>query len=163
MKQWSVGTDIAMVAVFAALIAAFTLMPPLFMVGAVPFAVQIVFVLLTPLVLGPGLGSAALALYLAVGFAGLPVFAQQQSTFAVLAKPTAGYLVGYLVAAPVVGLVATLVLKRWQRGAPAIVGLVGAAVAGLLVIHACGVVGLMLNAKLGLGAAVGTTAAFRGW
>lgn len=149
----SVGTNVALIAVFAALIAAFALMPPLFMVGLVPFAVQIIVVLLAPLAIGPWQGFLANLLYVVVGIAGLPVFAGQRAGIAVVLGPTGGYLVGYMVSAIAVGYVASLVLRRRSAGVATIVGLTVASWVGVLVIHACGVVGLMLAGNKGQGMA----------
>ena len=46
------ATDLALIAVFAALVAVLAVIPPMFMVGAVPFALQMVAVMLAPMVLG---------------------------------------------------------------------------------------------------------------
>lgn len=58
MAGRSLQVNIALVAVFAALIAALALLPPIFSLAGVPFSVQFMAVLLAPLVLGPwqGLG-----------------------------------------------------------------------------------------------------------
>ena len=53
------ATDLALVAVFAALIAVLAVIPPIFMVGAVPFALQMIAVMLTPMVLGSVRGGCA--------------------------------------------------------------------------------------------------------
>ena len=61
------------------------------------------------------LGGATVALYLAEGAIGLPVFAgtpEKGIGLAYMAGPTGGYLLGYLVAAVVVGWLAE---KGWDR------------------------------------------------
>ena len=45
------ATDLALIAVFGALIAVLAIIPPLFAIGAVPFAIQMIAVMLAPLVL----------------------------------------------------------------------------------------------------------------
>lgn len=155
------GVNIALIAVFAALIAAFALVPG-FMIGPVPFSMTIVIVLLGPLVLGAWQGSLAALLYVAAGLFGLPVFAGGSSGVAVLLGPTGGYLVGYVLAALIAGPCATLVLRRVTKGTAALVGLTLAAVAGLLVLHAAGVAGLMINAAMTFSGAFGTTIGFFG-
>lgn len=154
MKK-NVGANIALVAVFAALIAAFSLMPPLFAVAGVPFAIQLVIVLLAPLVLGPRQGALAALLYVVAGVAGLPVFAGQRSGVAVLLGATGGYLIGYVLSAVVVGLVASLALRARRRGAAEFAGLALAAALGVVMVHACGVAGLMLAGNKGAGMAFG--------
>ncbi len=153
------GTSVALIAVFAAMLAAFSLIPG-FMIGPVPFSMTIIVVLLTPLLLGARQGFLAIALYIVAGVAGLPVFAGGASGIAVLQGPTGGYLVGYLLSSLVAGAAATLVLKRHTSGAVACAGLIAAAVAGLAFLHASGVLGLMVNADMSLRAALGVTAGF---
>ena len=84
------ATDLALIAVFAALIAAFSLTPAIPITGGVPITLQTLAVVLAGLVLGPWRGFLATLLYLAVGFAGLPVFAGGAAGLAVLAKPSVG-------------------------------------------------------------------------
>ena len=155
----STGASIALIAVFAALLAAFSLIPG-FMIGPVPFSMTIIVVFLIPLLLGAWQGTLAVALYIAAGFLGLPVFAGGTSGIAVLQGPTGGYLLGYLAVALVAGPIATLVLRRRAKGATAFVGLLLAAFAGLLVLHAAGMGGLMLNAGMSFQAALGVTLGF---
>ena len=137
--------DVALVAVFAALIAAFSLAPAVPLPGnAVPITLQTLAVALTAMVIGPWRGAAATLLYLVVGFAGLPVFAQGGSTLAVLARPSAGYLIAFPVYAVVVGVLAGLALRKtnWLRPALFVVaGLVGS----FMVIHPMGILGMARN------------------
>lgn len=75
-------------------------------VGPVPITLQVLFVLLSGLVLGSRLGALSQMQYLAIGLAGAPVFAQGKFGFMALLSPTGGYLVGFVAMAYVVGLVA---------------------------------------------------------
>ena len=68
----------------------------------VPFTFQVVAVLLAGWLLGPRLGAASQLSYLAVGAAGLPVFAAGGG-LAYVMGPTGGYLLAFPVAAWVVG------------------------------------------------------------
>ena len=69
--------------------------------GSVPVTLQVFVVVLASLLLRPGWAAAALGVYLLLGAAGLPVFSSGTGGFGVLAGPTGGYLIGFLVAAPV--------------------------------------------------------------
>lgn len=158
MGRYSV--NVALVAVFAALIAALALMPPIFVIGAVPFAIQIIAVLLAPMVLGGWQGMLANLLYVIAGVAGLPVFAKQSSGFGALLGPTGGYATGYVLSAMLVGWLASLTLSRRVSGLAATIGLFGAGAAGVLVIHLAGVGGLMINARLGFDKALIATSGF---
>ncbi|MCX8102554.1 MAG: biotin transporter BioY [Geminicoccaceae bacterium] len=77
----------------------------------VPMTMQTFVVLLIGATYGARLGAATLAAYLALGAAGLPVFASGAGP-AYMMGPTGGYLVGFLVAAWLVGKLAERGLDR---------------------------------------------------
>lgn len=77
----------------------------------VPVTMQSLAVLVIGMSFGLRLGAATLALYLAEGAVGLPVFASGAG-LAYLAGPTAGYLIGFVAAAAVVGWLAE---RGWDR------------------------------------------------
>lgn len=93
------------VAVFATLtaLAARTAVP---LPGGVPVSLQTLVAISAGLLLGPALGAAAMASYLAAGMAGLPVFTAGAGA-AYLFGPTGGYLLAFPVAAAVAGLLAS--------------------------------------------------------
>ena len=103
--------EIAYVAVFAALIAAMALTPAI-PLGPVPITLQTLGISLTGLCLGPWRGLAAVALYVGVGAAGLPVFSGGGAGIGVLVGPTGGYLLSFPLAAFAGGLVARWALRR---------------------------------------------------
>src|SRR5512133_2023281 len=75
-------------------------------IGPVPITLQVLFVLLSGLVLGSRMGALSQMEYLAIGFAGAPVFAGGKAGIVALLGPTGGYLVGFVVAAYLAGLIA---------------------------------------------------------
>ena len=78
----------------------------------VPVTGQSFAVLLTGMVLGSRRGFLALALYLAEGAAGLPVFAGGGAGTALLLGPTGGYLIAFPLAAALTGFLAE---RSWDR------------------------------------------------
>jgi len=80
----------------------------------VPMTMQTFAVLLIGAAYGPRLGLATIALYLAEGAAGLPVFAAGGG-LAYFTGPTAGYLIGFAVAAVAVG---ALARRGWDKTIP---------------------------------------------
>jgi biotin transport system substrate-specific component len=78
----------------------------------VPITGQTLAVLLVGMLLGSRRGSLSLLAYLAEGLAGLPVFAGGTAGPARLLGPTGGYLIGFVVAAYIVGLLAE---RGWDR------------------------------------------------
>ncbi len=69
----------------------------------VPITGQTFGVLVVGMVLGWRLGAASLLLYMAEGTMGLPVFAKFAAGPGVIAGPTGGYIVGFVLAAAIVG------------------------------------------------------------
>jgi biotin transporter BioY len=78
----------------------------------VPFSGQTFAVLLTGALLGSRRGALSVLVYLAEGASGLPVFAMGQGSIAVLLGPRGGYLIGFVAAAYITGLLAE---KGWDR------------------------------------------------
>jgi biotin transport system substrate-specific component len=81
-------------------------------VGPVPIVLQNLFVLLSGLLLGRRWGTVSVAVYLLAGALGLPVFAGGHGGIGRLAGPTGGYLVGYLPAVFLVGLISETGRRR---------------------------------------------------
>jgi len=102
----------------------------------VPITGQTWAVLLSGAVLGARRAFLAQALYLAEGVAGLPVFAGFSAGAAVLAGPTAGYLIAFPFAAAVTGALAE---RGWDRR---FLTMVAAMLLGSLVIFALGLANL---------------------
>jgi biotin transport system substrate-specific component len=99
----------------------------------VPFTGQTFGVLLVGGALGFRRGLVALLLYLAIGALGLPVYAQGKAGFDVIQGATGGYLIGFVVAAALVGRLAELGWDRRIGGALAMMAI------GTAVIYAIGV------------------------
>jgi len=70
----------------------------------VPVTLQTFAVFLSVLVLGRSWGSLSQALYVLLGLAGIPWFANVQGGFLYLSGPTGGYLIGFVTAAILIGL-----------------------------------------------------------
>ena len=126
-------------AVRLAAVAVFTLLTALsarvtIEVGIVPFTLQVLVVLLSGLVLGARDGALSQALYVALVALGLPLDARGLGT-AALFGPTGGYLLGFVAAAGVAGLLVewgrARLWRRWLAGVAAILVLYGFGVAHL--------------------------------
>ncbi|MEO5986863.1 MAG: biotin transporter BioY [Candidatus Limnocylindria bacterium] len=115
----------------------------------VPLSLQTLTVLLAGAALGPMRGGLAMGLYLLAGVVGVPWFSEQRSGWEFASF---GYIVGFVLAAIVVGAFA-------RRGADrTVIGTAGLMVVGNLLIYAIGVpwlaaaVSADLPAALGMGA-----------
>ncbi|RJL33461.1 biotin transporter BioY [Bailinhaonella thermotolerans] len=111
----------------------------------VPVSMQPFAVLLAGAALGPVRAAAGMLLYLAVGMAGMPWFAEGASGWGM---PTFGYILGFAAAATLVG---ALAKRGWDRS---ILGTVGAMALGTLAIYALGVPWLMGSTGMDLGTAL---------
>lgn len=86
----SSSTDLALIAGFGALVAVCAVLPSINVAGPVPITLQTFGLLLAGAVLGARRGFLAVLLYLAVGAAGLPVFAGGTAGLGVFsARPSA--------------------------------------------------------------------------
>jgi biotin transport system substrate-specific component len=110
----------------------------------VPITGQTFAVLLGAAALGWRRAAAGMALYLAVGLAGLPWFAEARGGLDTLTAPSFGYLFGFLLAAAVVGRLAAVGLDRTPPRT------VLTMVVGNLVIYAFGLPWLMATVDVGL-------------
>jgi biotin transport system substrate-specific component len=113
----------------------------------VPLTGQTLAVLVSAMALGSRRGGAAAVLYVLAGAAGLPVFSGSGSGFAHLAGPTGGYLVGFMTAAWVVGMLAE---HGWDKRPLASLA---AMLVGNAVIYTFGV--LWLGSYVGFGRVLG--------
>ena len=126
---------LTMTALFAAILA--VICPISIPIGAIPITFSLLVVYLAGGLLGPGLGTLAVLVYLALGAVGLPVFSGMQGGLAKLMGPTGGFLWGYLVGVAV-ACVLLAALRRAgfgsdrQRGAASQVGKSDAANRGVI-------------------------------
>jgi biotin transport system substrate-specific component len=130
--------DLALIAAFAALIAALSVtvaIPIPF--SPVPITLQTLGVMLAPSLLGWKRGTLAVAAFLALGLAGLPLFAGGRGGVAVLAGPSAGFIISWVFAALVIGYLTDLLVRGRKYGFWTGVGV--NVLGGIGVIYAIGV------------------------
>ncbi len=149
--------DLVMIALFAALTAALGLFPPLTLpVTGVPITAQSMGVMLAGALLGARRGGLALLLFVALVAAGLPLLAGGRGGLGVLQGPGGGFILGFPVAAFVVGW-----LFQRHGGAPSLgLSIAYILIGGIGVLYLIGVPWLAVVAKLGLGKALVGSAAF---
>lgn len=104
MRRSLDATDLARVAVFAALIAVLGLPGSFPVFGGVPITAQTLGVMLAGAVLGPVLGALSVTVLLALVAVGLPLLAGGRGGIAVFLGPSAGYALGWILGAAVVGI-----------------------------------------------------------
>ena len=131
--------DMVMTAMFAALIAVCSIVSV--PIGEVPITLQTFAVCLSAAMLGWRRGMLSVLVYLLLGAVGVPVFAGMKGGVGVLAGPTGGYLLGFLLTAWVVGFVAQ---KTERKALPLTLAMAG----GLLLCYAVGTVWFMAVTKM---------------
>ncbi len=149
--------DLTQAAVFAALIAALGL-PGTITIGSsgVPITLQTLGVMLGGSILGPRKGTLAVIIFAILAIAGLPILAGGRSGLVALASPTAGFFVGFLPAVLAIGLATAVMMPRYRVLWGIVINIVG----GMVVIYACGVIGLLLRTDLSLWAAISTNGVY---
>lgn len=142
--------DLALVAVFVGIMAALGLVPAFYPFGlSVPITAQSLGVMLAGAVLGARRGALSMVVFLALVAVGLPLLAGQVGGLGVFFTPRVGFLIGFPVAAYVVGLLT-------ERGAPPYVlhrGIVANAIGGVGVLYVFGIAGIMAVGQVGIDAA----------
>ena len=138
--------ELTYAALFTALIAGGALVA--IPIGSVPFTLQVLFVLLAGMLLGPRLAALSVLAYLGLGLVA-PVYAGGTSGLGVLFGPTGGYLWGFVLAALVTGAVSA-------QGRASLARFVAAGLLGVAPIYALGAVWLAAQLHLGVGTALAT-------
>ena len=129
------ATALARVAVFAAIIAVLGLPGGFTILGAVPITAQTLGVMLAGAILGPWLGALSVTVLLGLVAVGMPLLAGGRGGIGVFFGPSAGYLLGWVAGAIVIGLIVHAGGRKpttWRT-------LLGVVVGGILVVYALGI------------------------
>lgn len=157
-RRSSTSTDLALIAGFAALLAACAILPGI-EIGPVPITLQTFAVLLAGAALGARRGALAVLLYLAVGAAGLPIFSGGVGGLGIIAGPSIGYLAGFVPAAFLCGLIVERIPRHKVATSVPLIFLAGL-VGSFVFIHPLGIAGLVWRADLTWSAAAVVDLAF---
>jgi len=136
--------NVARAALLAALTGAFAYVSFPNPVSPAPVTLQVLGVFLAGILLGPVWGGVSMVLYLLTGAVGAPVFASGAAGIGELFGATGGFLWSYPVAAFAIGAIAHGGLNLQNPIPRGIPRLVGAMVAGTVIIYAFGVVGFAI-------------------
>ncbi|GGL63134.1 biotin transporter BioY [Wenxinia marina] len=132
--------SVTLVAVFAALTAVLGLIPPVTLGFGVPVTAQSLGVMLCGTVLGARRGALAMLLFLLLVALGLPLLSGGRGGLGVFVAPSAGFLIGFPVAAFVTG----WIVERWRAAPLGLVAGIASVVGGIAALYAFGIAGLML-------------------
>ena len=131
--------SVALIAIFAALIAALGFLPALSLGFGVPITAQSLGVMLAGTVLGAKRGGLAVLLFVALVALGLPLLAGGRGGLGVFASPTAGFVIGFPIAAFVTG----WMMSRLQNLSVGVSAGISAVIGGIVVLYICGTIGFM--------------------
>ncbi|WP_219219402.1 biotin transporter BioY [Variovorax boronicumulans] len=141
--------SLSYVALFAALIAVFGMIPKIDLPLGVPITLQTLGVMLAGCLLGPRRGFLAVALLLLAVALGLPLLSGGRGGLAVFVAPSSGFLVGWMFGAFTCG----WIMRRLSgaRGKALFAAtFVASLVGGIGVVYLFGIAGLAMAAKLSL-------------
>lgn len=158
------GQRIARIAVFAALVAVFGLTPAISLPGfSVPITAQTLAVMLAGLMLVPLEAFLSLSLFLGLVAVGLPILPGGRGGLAPFTSPSAGFLIGFPIAAAAVAIIALLIRRAWEpRTSTGQVGLgiTASLLGGVVVLYAIAIpIGAMVG-DMSMGTFARGTAAF---
>jgi biotin transport system substrate-specific component len=149
--------DLALVAVFVGIMAALGLVPAFYVLGnAVPITAQSLGPMLAGAVIGARRGALSMVVFLVLVAVGLPLLAGGAGGLGVFLTPRVGFLLGFPVAAFVVGLLT-------ERGGPSYTlsrGFVANVLGGIVALYVFGIAGIMLVGQIGIDAATASVALF---
>lgn len=93
----------AMFVALTAIGANITSIVPFLVIGGVPITLQTFFAVFSGLILGSRLGAFSMFVYMFIGLAGVPVFAQFKGGAAMMLAPTFGFIISFILVAYVAG------------------------------------------------------------
>ena len=117
-------------------------------IGPVPISLTSLALYFMVFLVGPKMSAAACAIYILIGFAGLPVFSGFTGGPQKLAGPTGGYIIGFLPMIMIIGLIAEKAPKN-------LIIRILAGVIGTVVLYAMGTAWLAQGTGMTFGAALG--------
>lgn len=131
--------------------------------GPVYITLQTLFVILSGILLGPRLGALSQIIYIILGLAGLPIFSGFSGGLQAIAKPSFGFLIGFIAAAYSAGKITHNKNNLEQLTVPSLKKIVIACILSTIIIYIFGIpymyfilnkimnMGLSISAVLKLG------------
>ncbi|MBQ3053899.1 MAG: biotin transporter BioY [Clostridia bacterium] len=116
---------------FAALTAVFSWIIIPIPISPVPINLGIVSPILAGLILGSKMGALSQIIYLLLGTVGLPIFAGFKGGISVITGPTGGFLIGYILAAYITGILYKYIKREKYK-------VLFSVIAGVIMTYICG-------------------------
>jgi len=151
--------SLALVSLFAALMAVLGMVPKIDLAFGVPVTLQTLGVMLAGCLLGPRLAFQSILIFLVAVAIGMPLLSGGRGGLGVFFTPSAGYLLAW----PVGGLLTGWIMRVLPGSTASKISInafVSSAAGGLLFVHAAGVLGLMKIAGMSIQQALVATSVF---
>lgn len=145
--------SLSYIALFAAIIAVFGLIPKIDLPFGVPITLQSLGIMLVGCLLGPKRAFYTVGLLLIAVALGLPLLSGGRGGLGVFVAPSAGFLLGWLIGAAACGWCMRLIMQRMPDAkgkALLAAAFASSVIGGIVVMYFFGILGLMLAAKLSL-------------
>ena len=154
-RNYTKTSYMALCGLFAALMAICSLISIPLGFTPVPVNLATLGVFLAGGLLGKKYGTISIAVYVLLGAVGVPVFAGFRGGLSVLVGPTGGYIIGYIAAAFLVGLLTELLVPKAGRSAGReILACIIAMIIGLFACYLLGTLWFMISTHTGVWAAL---------
>lgn len=132
MKKRMTAQELTTIALLAALLCVSSYISIQLPFSAVPFTAQTLVMNMIALLLKPKRACISVAIWILLGAVGLPVFSGGRGGFGVLAGPTGGFIVSYLLSVVLIGLARSEKNRVWRN-------LIATIVVGIPVVYAVGI------------------------
>lgn len=146
MKQKITTVELTMMALLVAILCVSSYINIPLPISPVPITAQLLVVYLIALLLRPKQAVLTVVVWLLLGVIGLPVFSGGRGGFGILAGPTGGYAIGYVILAGVVSYLCKKCKKEYEKFLILIV-------VGILLLYMIGVPWMKLTTGIGIQAA----------
>lgn len=155
MNRWLASRDLALYVYFVGIVAVLGVIPALYVFGStVPITAQSMGPMLAGAIIGARRGAISMALFLVLVAIGLPLLSGGRGGFSVFTGPSAGFLIGFVVAAAVIG----LLVERGPKTLPWFI--VANLVGGVVVLYAIGIPVIAWRAHIPFDAALKSSLPF---
>ncbi|WP_425045458.1 biotin transporter BioY [Primorskyibacter sp. S87] len=133
--------NVVLIALFAALIAILGLIPKINLISGVPITAQSLGVMLCGTVLGARRGALAVLLFLLLVALGLPLLAGGRGGLGLFVSPSAGFLIGF----PIAAFVAGFIVEKLNSVPITASAILGAVVGGIIALYIPGTIGMAIT------------------
>ena len=154
ISNYSKTTYLALCGLFAAIMAVCSIITIPLGFTPVPINLGTLGVFLVGGILGKKYGTISMVVYVLLGAVGIPIFAGFKGGLGVLAGPTGGYIIGYILAAFAIGLIIDTFFKRTDSAVKQYAVCALAMITGLVLCYLLGTIWFIVSTGTGIWASL---------